>query len=149
MAVFRSFCNKPQTRVPKLKGPLLLHLDCTFAHLHTLFFLETICTKSNPIIPVDQWFNIYIYINRLETRLYSCRPRVRNPLPFNIIYTNFFVVHRHSVILRPAQYWCILNGKGSNWLWSTWGQSCFHSFTTGKSNIAGCLQIQHFCSYIL
>ena len=30
----------------------------------------------------------------------------------------------------------ILNGKGSsNWLWSTWKQSCFLSFPTGQDNV--------------
>ena len=44
------------------------------------------------------------------TRQYSCRPQVvRSPLLFKIIYTNIvdLWLHRHSVILNSAQYWCI------------------------------------------
>ena len=32
-----------------------------------------------------------------------------DPLPFYIIYTNivYLWLHRHSLFLKPAQYWCI------------------------------------------
>ena len=33
----------------------------------------------------------------------------------------------------------ILNAKVSNWLWSIWEQSCFHSLLTGKSNEGVCI----------
>ena len=40
----------------------------------------------------------------------------------------------------------ILNGKGSNWLWSTWTQSCFHYFfNCGVSRV--CLFV-HFVTSV-
>ena len=50
-----------------------------------------------------------------------------DPLPYKIIHTN-----KNSTILVCM----ILNGKGlSNWLWSTWIQSCFLPFLAGQSII--------------
>ena len=72
-----------------------------------------------------------------ETILCPCTPQ----RSFNIIYTILWSWGCTGMPLKTSTIIGVydLNGKGSNWLWSAWGQSCFllHFFFT---------ILKYFCS---
>ena len=61
-------------------------------------------------------------------------------LPFKIIHTYMQICDYTGTLFFDLKtgtilVYMILKGKGlTSWLWSTWAQTCFHSFLTGQFN---------------
>ena len=77
-----------------------------------------LCLKPSAILhwPVvkKEWKQDCTYVDHNQWDLYHLKSYSQ--------YCGFVVAQAfRTVILKPAQYWCIfLNGKGSAWLWPTW-----------------------------
>ena len=93
--------------------------------------LVHVSSKKLPIETFNISFECTRNMQQYGSKITCTEVRVRSYCELKFVLEKLWFLDR-TILLSM-----ILNGKGSNWLWSTWVQSCFCSCSTGQSNIAG------------